>query len=725
MFSFIKPQDIFSYFGIRLCCLSFILMLFSISVQAQQDTSHTLIPFKKDNLWGLNNKSTGTIVFAARYDSVKFINDSTPQVWIKGKTGLLSVSGKEITGCIYNEISINKYGFIITLIDKKGMLDKNGKQILPCGYNTIFDFYDSIALVKKNNKYGFVNLNGKEVIPCDYDKIFWNKKKFNYFPGNKALVQKNGKFGIIDHDGNVLVPCQYDWEFYLPLLSNYSRVIQNDKKGLIDKSGKQVLPCLYDEVRWENDTTHSCNPSEISGKMLFTVKSNDKWGIVDENNNVIVPIKYEDIGNFNCGYAAASLYGKWGFINPDDSTMIPFNYDYCGEFRNGLAIASENVMDPLTHKVITKSGLIDKSGNTVIPMEYTISFLSDENIYLFSTADGKIGIADSNGKIIVQPEYKISTYWNSWKEYGIIKVYDTETKKIGFYSKEGKLFIPFKYDNAGYFSENLVAVKKDTKWGFLNNTGKEVISFQYDEANEFSDGMALIRSDKLYGYIDNKGKEIIALQYPEAGNFSGGYAKIMKNENYGLINKKGNTVISIEQENILFNNDLQSYFTEGLALVQHNDLFGYYDTSGVPVIPCKFNWADFFSNSRAVIIDSSGNYRYIDKSGKFAFPFAYTKAYSFYKGYAVVKEGKTFKMIDTAGIIINTFSYEEIKPFIDGPAAVRLGKLWGFIDEKGKLVLPLKYEKAASFRNGEAQVDIDGSTCRINTSGDIIGLGTK
>jgi hypothetical protein len=755
-----KQSPIFSTFLRITMPAALIIFLMISGGKAQTNLLNPLTPFQQGTQWGLKNKVSAAVLYQAKYDSVVMLSDTVAQVWLKGKTGCItsqaeiipcsykiisvgksnpelftvtndtafgvfSIYGKAIAACKYKEITIDKNGIIYKLNSKKGMFDKTGKAIIPCDYEAIFDFYDSLALVRKNNKYGFVNITGKEVIPCEYEKVFWNKKKFNYFPGGKALVQKNGKYGIIDRTGAVIVDCQYDWEFYLPLLSNYSRVIQNDKKGLIDKKGKQILPCVYDDVRWENDTTRNCNPAEISGKQLFTVKSNDKWGIVDEFNNVIVPIKYDDIGNFSCGYAAANLYGKWGFIDPKDSTMIPFDYDYCGEFRNGLAVASKSVFDAKDSKLKIKSGLIDKKGIPVLPLEYTVSYLADESVYIFSTDDGKVGAADSNGIVMIKPELKISTFWTSWKTDGMIKVYDTETKKYGYYSNAGKLVIPIKYDDGGFFSENLVAMKKDLKWGYLNSLGKEVIPFEYNEAGTFSDGMALIKTEKLYGYIDKNGKEIIPQQYTEAGNFSSGYAKVMMNQNSGLIDKKGKIIIPIMQENILYNNDLLSYFTENLTLVQRNDSFGYYDTTGFPVIPCKFYWADFFSCGKAVVIDSSGKYHYIDKTGHCAFADGFDKAYSFYKDLAIVKDGKTYKMINSSGTVITTLPYDEVKAYIDGPAAVKQGKLWGFIDEKGKLILPLKYEKASSFRNGEAQVDIDGSTCRINIKGDIIGLGTK
>lgn len=48
------------------------------------------------------------------------------------------------------------------------------------------------------------------------------------------------------------------------------------------------------------------------------------------------------------------------------------------------------------------------------------------------------------------------------------------------------------YEDAHSFSEDLAAVKKDGKWGYIDTDGKVVIPFQYDQAYAFSEGKAIV-----------------------------------------------------------------------------------------------------------------------------------------------------------------------------------------------------------------------------------------
>ena len=49
--------------------------------------------------------------------------------------------------------------------------------------------------------------------------------------------------------------------------------------------------------------------------------------------------------------------------------------------------------------------------------------------------------------------------------------------------------IPFRYDNARWFSEGLAAVKQNDTWGFVDKSGNVVIPFKYDDAYSFKNGV--------------------------------------------------------------------------------------------------------------------------------------------------------------------------------------------------------------------------------------------
>jgi hypothetical protein len=94
-------------------------------------------------------------------------------------------------------------------------------------------------------------------------------------------------------------------------------------------------------------------------------------------------------------------------------------------------------------------------------------------------------------------------------------------------------------------------------------------------------------------------------------------------------------------------------FSEGLAVVQVDEQYGYIDHTGKMVIPLEFSNAEKFSNglARAAVDDKWG---IIDKTGKF---------------------------------IIQP-KYLDIEDFSEGLALVTIDKEWGYIDRTGRRVWP-------------------------------------
>lgn len=100
--------------------------------------------------------------------------------------------------------------------------------------------------------------------------------------------------------------------------------------------------------------------------------------------------------------------------------------------------------------------------------------------------------------------------------------------------------------------------------------------------------------------------------------------------------------------------DELSLYSEGYAAVRKGELWGYIDTWGREVIPCK-----------------------------------YYCAYPFHEGYAAVCKNGRRGYIDTWGREVIPCKYEEANPFHEGLASVKLsfGDGWAFIDTLGQVVI--------------------------------------
>lgn len=120
----------------------------------------------------------------------------------------------------------------------------------------------------------------------------------------------------------------------------------------------------------------------------------------------------------------------------------------------------------------------------------------------FLDTNGKYGIKDKEGKIIVAGKYDEAEWEFS---EGILPVAMNE--KWGFIDEKGNTLTPFKYDNvwfdvfsakAGFYRVNIGGVLDDDygwsggKWGVVDRSGKEIIPVKYEEILETALGGELI-----------------------------------------------------------------------------------------------------------------------------------------------------------------------------------------------------------------------------------------
>ena len=404
-----------------------------------------------------------------------------------------------------------------------------------------------------------------------------------------ALVELDGKTGLINTEGKEVVPCEYD--FVRSFVEGLAAVFIGDylyfngKWGFINKKGKEVIPCEYDGIG---------NFSEG----LAAVALDGKWGFINKKGEEVVPCKYDGADSFSEGMAKVKRNGKYGFINTKGKEIVPCKYDEVGEhyysyeeeksaFSEGMAKVKRN----------GKWGFINKNGKEIVPCEYDYAGSFSEGMAKVQL-DGKWGFINKNGKEIVPCKYDEIDDFSE----GMAKV--QLDGKYGFINTKGKVVIPCKYDNAFSFSEGMAAVKRNSKWGVINTKGEVVIPCKYGEIDDFSEGMARVQLDGKWGVIDMKGKEIVPCKYDEVG----------KHYYYYEIGK-----------HYYYYKEEKTVFYEGMARVMLDGKYGFVNTKGEEVIPCKFDDTEAFSNGVARVglsyvgNDSEMRWGYVDKFGNTTF----------------------------------------------------------------------------------------------------------
>lgn len=276
---------------------------------------------------------------------------------------------------------------------------------------------------------------------------------------------------------------------------------------------------------------------------------------------------------------------------------------------------------------------------------------------------------------------------------------------------------------------------KNEVWGAKNAKGEILYQPKFQSPPEFYDGVAFIYNGRA-GLINRAGKELTPYQFYDFQKFSEGWAAVKVCDENGdncklsYIDKSGIEVLALPSKY----GEHGSFF-DGLAVVRDTTgNYGYIDKTGKEVIPAAFEDAGDFRYNRAPVAlnDKIG---YIRKTGQLVIPAKYYKLgeirdYTFKEGVArlFTKEGfggynekYRYGFIDVNGREFIPLQYSSAMHFVDGVTVVFNDKKYGYIDKTGKAITPVRYDGFSIHRNmfseGLAMVSVDGICGFIDKTG--------
>ena len=422
-------------------------------------------------------------------------------------------------------------------------------------YADVSSFQNGLAIASKYTedgeyKYGVVDEEGVVYIPVNYDEISLFKEGSNY-RDNVYKCQRNGKLGLVNAQDITLLQCEYS---SIKHSGEYVYLVKNGKNGYAELKGtdevKSLIPCIYDKLE------------SYSKDAPMRATYNGKEGMIDGNNKIIIPFEYSNIGKFyNVGaynMAWVEQDGKYGIYNIDGTVIQPWDIEkaYVMNENSGTTyLTFDDFPDPSTpyiHIVVNgMTGVLSgKTYKTVIPCKYGyISPVINERA--FYKANNKWGIMDIQNNSIQEAIYdKIKINNNMLSEAftpdGTFhdNMYVFIGDKQGMIDKNGKAFIPVKYDSLGVFSENMIVAKCGNLYGYINSNGEECIPLTYSHADNFSEGLAAVKNEKgKYLFIDASGVMVIKPhEYDRVGHFQNGTCKVYRKDKVWEIDREGKKV---------------------------------------------------------------------------------------------------------------------------------------------------------------------------------------
>ena len=384
-------------------------------------------------------------------------------------------------------------------------------------------------------KWGIKTASDSIVVKPEYDRI--NSSSTAY------ILQKNGKFGLMSLKAKILLPVKYDSIVIHYFYNKTVQVKEKDKWGVFDIEGNQVLPIKYHEIIYSNIE---------NGISLLKKSESDPVTLYLKDKKYNKELKHISIYNNAC---IISTQGKHGVI-AGGKEVIPFQYD---------TIYTGIKSSPINRKKL--------------PVNYTVSNQYVNSFTLFK--NGKYGLADIAGKIVLEPEFDEITYDNLRKLYRVRK-----DKKIGVYFEASGFKTDVVYDRISTDGAQYVTLIKDNKWGIIDYSGNVILPIEYDKATVmgFNKGFNVTKNGKS-GITDNKGNITIPTVYDEINTFTFKYDNlyiVTQNNKKGVIDKQNNIIVPIEYDHLF---DREDYI-----VVIKNDKHGLYSPEGVMVAAPQYDW---------------------------------------------------------------------------------------------------------------------------------------
>lgn len=330
-----------------------------------------------------------------------------------------------------------------------------------------------------------------------------------------------------------------------------------------------------------------------------------------------------------------------------------------------------------------KYGLIDLEGKVIIEPQYASITGSENNQNSnyrvgnrISAGDEKYapyhyGVVDKNGKILVPLRDQEIVFFRSGEMCVNGKYPLRECRLL---DKDGKELFRFDhYWNNGDINPATGLLQINSTDGssvskLVNRKGEVVYSFPFSiSGGSHSEGFVkyykVIYTDTkklIYGYADETGKIRTELIFDDAHKFEGGHAIVQRKEKFGLIDRNF-------QEVIPFIYDKLSAHENGLYVAQKGKKYGLINAANEEILPFRYDRMEsgtswFGVAPNVLIVNVNGKYGLIDNTGK---------------------ELTSLKWHD---------AYDKVDYFKNGLLPVQKAGKWGMLNVKGTEVIPTKYD---------------------------------
>ena len=279
---------------------------------------------------------------------------------------------------------------------------------------------------------------------------------------------------------------------------------------------------------------------------------------------------------------------------------------------------------------------IEKNGR-----EYEIEKIAVQNYeYFILRQDGKYGVINKKGDIVIHPEYTNVIIPNPQKAVFVCYDENNNTKVLNqnneqIFSEYTQLE-PIKLKNIAsdlMYEKNLLTYEQDEKQGLINLEGKVVAKPIYEsiEGLPYKEGELLVKIEGKYGVVNNKGNYLVNPDYDqiavdnytteEEGYKHAGYIVSNTTENgyrYGYVDVDGNVLLEPEYTEVSRITNVKDDDNIYLVVAQ-NGQYGMIKNQE-QIIENEYQSISYNSESNTLTLEKTKRYGVATLDGKIVIP---------------------------------------------------------------------------------------------------------
>lgn len=275
-----------------------------------------------------------------------------------------------------------------------------------------------------------------------------------------------------------------------------------------------------------------------------------------------------------------------------------------------------------------KWGVIDSRGNVIINPEYDEYIVIPDNTkaifvctinvdYTNNTYDTKV-INEKNEELftnydLVEAIENYDSSNNLWYESGILKV--EQDGLYGVINTDGKQLVNCEYDSISALKgvTNSLLTEKDGKYGIVDNVGAVIINNEYEEieplTDQYENGYIVRDDNNKYGVINYTRTVALENNYDEIKNVYGnGMYIVREGQDWKIVDTDGNEYLDGEYDDIIS-------IDNGNAIVENDNKYGVVSIAeGTPLINIEYDEITYGAENNYIVANDS-KYGIINSSG--------------------------------------------------------------------------------------------------------------